>query len=469
MKFNTQSPPTLLCLFFSILIFASCSKDSDLMADYVALDPEVLVGTFVRSDTYQVSIISNSEDDTVEININSGSSGTITNSGTSGTTVNDTYQTSSSVSIVLDVLANDTFQKPEEVLIIEVSQPNNGNVVINSDNTLTYAPNTLLPGEDNFTYTTEFINENGKLSNEIGTVKVEIIPPTSANLLFKSGFEGVNVGAQTGDYKFITGTDSETGYSWPPTFWNSGVAGTPNGIHTISSQFGATYTNELVTMTGHTGAQTTALKVGIDAFPQPYKNTQTPYQINDIGGSQLGGVGEPEEIYHKFWIRLDDMSAVINGSNGNTSRMIWQFKSINFDDNWVIGDGDDDAYRISLYVYYNATDGLYFSTVADWQPREENAWWIQKNYMTVPTEEWFKVEIYDKVSDGEDGIFWIKINDVQIAYKEGRNLGNNNPTSWGPDIKAPDNLRYWTLWQFYSAYTGVQWIDDIEIWDGIPY
>ncbi len=149
MKFTPQSPLTMLCLFFSVTIFFSCSKDSDLMADYVALDPDIgTIAKFVANDIYQISITSNSEDETFEIIVNSGSSGTESgNSGTenvaNGGTVNDTYQTSSSASIILDVLANDTFTNKEEVDISEISQPDNGEVVINSDNTLAYTPSAI--------------------------------------------------------------------------------------------------------------------------------------------------------------------------------------------------------------------------------------------------------------------------------------------------------------------------------------
>ncbi|MEP0133060.1 MAG: Ig-like domain-containing protein [Eudoraea sp.] len=136
------------------------------MADYIAVDPEVLVGTYAKGDTYQISIISNSENETTEITVNSGSGDTNVNNGNSGTTVNDNYQTSSNGSIVLDVLANDTFEKPEEVSIIETSQPNNGTVVINDDNTLTYTPEEILAAEpvtDTFTYTAEMQNKDGTL------------------------------------------------------------------------------------------------------------------------------------------------------------------------------------------------------------------------------------------------------------------------------------------------------------------
>ncbi|WP_019671488.1 Ig-like domain-containing protein [Eudoraea adriatica] len=179
MKLNTPIPPSMLCLFFSIITLFSCSKDSDLMADYVSLDPEVLIGKYVRSDVYQISIVSNSEEDGFEITVNDVSS---ENSGSAGTTVNDDYQVSSSASIVLDVLANDTFIDLENVSIIDTSQPDNGEVLINSDNTLTYTPSSIETSVNTFTYTVEFVNADGTVGSETATVTININPTSSLKL-----------------------------------------------------------------------------------------------------------------------------------------------------------------------------------------------------------------------------------------------------------------------------------------------
>jgi hypothetical protein len=193
----------MLCLFLTIITFFSCSKDSDLLTDYVALDPDIgAIAKFVANDTYQVSISSNPEDDTFEITINSGentgSTGSSSTGNTlSGGTVDDSFQTSSSASIILDVLANDTFNNLDNVSIAEISQPDNGEVVINSDKTLTYTPFTVEASEDTFTYTAEFIREDGTVGKETGTVTVIINPSTvgqdkgQGSIIFNTDFETV--------------------------------------------------------------------------------------------------------------------------------------------------------------------------------------------------------------------------------------------------------------------------------------
>ena len=205
MKLNTSNPLGVLCLFFSIITLFSCSKDSDLMADYVALDREILIGKYVKSDSYLISIISNTEEDNYEIAINSGSEATI---------VNDTYQISSSASIVLDVLANDTFKNIENVSIIETSQPNSGSVVINSDNTLTYTPETTESIVDTFIYTAQVVNEDQSVTTEDGTVIVEVTNSANKNgtielntlKAFPSAFgAGQNLtGGRDGSYYAVT-------------------------------------------------------------------------------------------------------------------------------------------------------------------------------------------------------------------------------------------------------------------------
>lgn len=95
---------TKLMVFLLAIIFnISCSKDSDLLADYVISDAKasLFVANLAIDDYFVVT-----KDD----------------------------------EIVLDVLSNDSYENPEKVSIIKVTQPENGTVIINEDNTLTYIP-----------------------------------------------------------------------------------------------------------------------------------------------------------------------------------------------------------------------------------------------------------------------------------------------------------------------------------------
>ena len=144
MNINPQSPFKVL-LFSIIFIFhLSCSKDSDLLTDYVLRNSQEIVdGEYVVDDIYMVS-------------------------------QNDF--------IVLDVLSNDAYKEQDNVTITETSTPTNGSVVINTDNTLTYTPDPVtetvsVPETiDTFTYTTEIVKEDQSITTEEGTVTVVITP-----------------------------------------------------------------------------------------------------------------------------------------------------------------------------------------------------------------------------------------------------------------------------------------------------
>ncbi|WP_282163170.1 Ig-like domain-containing protein [Ulvibacterium marinum] len=136
MTSNTQPPLKvfLFCIFLTLGL--SCSKDSDLLSDYVLADADSSLENrrFVVDDTY--------------------------------------YYLAHNESIILDVLSNDQYDDQEEVTITETSSPSNGIVEINPDETLTYTPNSDAGIEDTFTYTTEVVNPDQSITAEEGTVTV---------------------------------------------------------------------------------------------------------------------------------------------------------------------------------------------------------------------------------------------------------------------------------------------------------
>ena len=151
MNLNTLPPLKLLLLCFVVIFQFSCSKDSDLLTDYVISDTSV-------------------------------------SKGIANLVVDDTYQVSLSGSIILDVLANDTFENGAEVVISETSTPANGTVAINNDETLTYTPNAEIleqvsnttntaAGEviDTFTYTAEVVNGDGSATTEEASVVITTV------------------------------------------------------------------------------------------------------------------------------------------------------------------------------------------------------------------------------------------------------------------------------------------------------
>ncbi len=137
MKLHVLSPLKVFVFIIALIFQFSCSKDSDLLTDYVLADAKEVID--VRKFV-----------------------------------VDDTYTISSSSSIELDVLSNDTFTEQEEVTITETSTPTNGTVEINADDTLTYTPETETPTTDSFTYTTEVVNEDQTVTTEEGNVTITV-------------------------------------------------------------------------------------------------------------------------------------------------------------------------------------------------------------------------------------------------------------------------------------------------------
>lgn len=159
-KFIRFSSKLTLPFFASFLLF-SCSKDADLLSEYVI----------------------NSEDSKLELAL----------------LINDSFFIEpGQTTILMDVLNNDNVSSNSNITIIDTSSPMNGTVTINDDNTLTYKVGTdtsstteettpeettteeptedvSTPEEDSFTYTAEVVDEEtGETTEEQATVTISV-------------------------------------------------------------------------------------------------------------------------------------------------------------------------------------------------------------------------------------------------------------------------------------------------------
>lgn len=75
-------------------------------------------------------------------------------------------------SLIIDVLANDDDVEGDSLTVVSVTQPTNGSVTINPDNTVTYQPAFNYFGNDNFTYTVE----DGNGGSATATVSITVQP-----------------------------------------------------------------------------------------------------------------------------------------------------------------------------------------------------------------------------------------------------------------------------------------------------
>lgn len=270
---------------------------------------------------------------------------------------------------------------------------------------------------------------------------------TDANLLFSSGFEASSYLCDSvscdsiGDfkitnwpgYKFIKGTDSVTGHSWPPNILGSKFG----GIHTVNDDGGAAISCEFQTVTGHTGTPTTALFQRIN-----YNSgtTQAPYQINNISQN-------PNELYISFWMKIDDTSLKANYD----WRVPFEYKTYGYDS----GKG----FRLIAYFEVDGGNGKERTRFAgDTFPNSTpQTWSISNSNIIPPKEAWFKNEFYIKWGDQNTGRAWWKIDGEIVADHKGI-------TTW-----YEDDLAYLFIHQIYGSNVPMhQWVDDIQIWDGDP-
>jgi hypothetical protein len=322
---------------------------------------------------------------------------------------------------------------------------------------------------DTFTYTAEVVNEDDTTSIGVGTVEVVIesldetettgendgetnpsdgttteeqndtatdtVENQTATLLFSSGFEGVTLSNPSYDYRYIQGTDKNTGFSWPPKILGStGTEQEPSGIHTINDGGSSTITNRLETVLGPKGNQTTALYQGIDGTTGV---TQTPYQINNIQEN-------PDELYITYWMKIDDTSL----SGAHKWRALWEYKTDDY--------GSGGGFRMIAFIYTDNNGRAYWNFQGDRNP--SNAVWEKSNFdIPVPRDEWFKVEYFFKWSEGADGRAFMKVNGQLVGEHRGATTANSK------------DLDFIILTQVYGDTSPMhQWVDDIEIWDGLP-
>jgi hypothetical protein len=265
----------------------------------------------------------------------------------------------------------------------------------------------------------------------------------AANVLFKSSFEGSLLLGKPYDcgtscWQDIKGSDSVTGYSWPPQIWRGGaklqlLADTPVTPDTVS-----TYVfNEIQRVIGPRGQQTSVLYSEIRK--RGGGATQTPYLLTPPATALQG------DLYVSYWIKLQPDLLERLGSNSWRALFEWKTSA---------------QQRLITYVYTDGLNKPYWDLKADDLSGGEirTFWEIANHAAPVPVGEWFKFEFFWHRSSQRDGRAWQAINGQVVFDHFGPLHGGNDPI---------DRIM---LTQVYAGGTvpKYQWVDDIEIWDGFP-
>ena len=254
-------------------------------------------------------------------------------------------------------------------------------------------------------------------------------------LLFSSGFENdVYIDStpyeNSEDYRFIKGKDLETGFSWPINI----LGANESALHYVDDDNHKAVTTEIQKIIGHNGDSTNTL-YSIENYDVDV--TQCPYEILDITDGT-------KDLYIKYWIKLDSASLV----KPNMWRTFFEWKTKDYAKNR--------GFRLISFIY-TEDDGIpYWHWQGDKDP-EHSIWEIDNKDVPVPLNKWFSTEFYWHWSEGDDGRALWKIN--------GQVIGDH----YGPTTRHGKSIDFIMLTQIYGNINPKhQWIDDIEIWDGIP-
>jgi hypothetical protein len=105
---------------------------------------------------------------------------TVTPSNDAPIAASDSATTAEDAPVAVAVLANDSDLDGDNLTVVELSDPDHGNVLLNADGTVTYTPDLDYSGPDSFTYRAR----DGALSSGIATVTLSVLdsendPPTA--------------------------------------------------------------------------------------------------------------------------------------------------------------------------------------------------------------------------------------------------------------------------------------------------
>jgi hypothetical protein len=259
----------------------------------------------------------------------------------------------------------------------------------------------------------------------------------SAKLLFSSGFEGgvyidPNLVLYSEDYAFIRGKDNKTGFSWPIDILGS----SESALHHIDDNNFQALEAEIQTVIGHNGRPTKAL-YNIEHYAVPNGATQYPYEILNITEGK-------KDLYVRYWMKIDTESL----TQKDKWRALFEYKTKDY----AVGTG----FRLISYIYTDKQGRAYWHWQGDANPKQ-SIWEIDNYDIPVPGNKWFLTEYYWHWSEGGDGRALWRIN--------GEVVGDH----YGPTTRNSKPIDFIILTQIYGdGNPKYQWIDDIEIWDGLP-
>jgi hypothetical protein len=279
------------------------------------------------------------------------------------------------------------------------------------------------------------------------SIQAAAAPPHE--LLFWTGFEGTTKLDKlqqadcwnNGCWQDLSGTDSVTGFNWPPRIWGGTaryqmLTNPQAGARATADNVGESMFNEVQTVTGHKGAQTRAM---YSAIVKPGgEDTQNPFILLPDSESPV--------MYISQWVKLQP--DLLEQMRRGTWRDLFEFKTTDTD------------YRLELgIVNFGGGTPLWQIRGDGWIPDYKEYWRVQNRSVPVPIGEWFKLEVYWRRSATPEGRVWMAVNGSVLLDRRGANTGPNG-----------SRINRIMVNQLYSggSYPIYQWMDDLQIWSDFP-
>jgi hypothetical protein len=321
-----------------------------------------------------------------------------------------------------------------------------------------------------------------------------VVTDNRATQLFSASFTGAVIGTRNPDtgqdphcnnepngnlncYLYVSGQDA-SGYTWPIRIWGANgrfqqITKRADATPATSRQFVDAQIVTLSPSESRTGNSTHALHQILRTPGSGGDFPQIPYMFQPPTGVTQG------DLYAKFWMKIRGATSTDNTVTSRW-RIPFQFKT-------------SSDYRTSLSIntwnysstYYPSCDsprvtdnhvhwllqGESWAAVSD--PEHPHIWQrcVTDQATTpahrVPINEWFKLEFFFRRSKTGPGHIWVDVNGNNIFnYRADDGLYGADPAK-----QAIDRLMLPQLYLGDGAalsYPQEQWIDDLEIWDGVP-
>ncbi len=216
--------------------------------------------------------------------------------------------------------------------------------------------------------------------------------------------------------------------------------------------------SDIVTVEGRDGKPTEALHMSVKADYDAGKST-TRNELS-LFYDEAAGHGY-DEGYVKYWMKLEDDFVERFPMERPNWRMMMEWKEP--DSGITTEKGGTNNYRINVHIVMKDGTPRWLVIGQEVQPVRITEWEETNLDHVVPTGRWFQVEAYMR-KHASDGRVFFAVDGETVCDYRGRTEHKDNPLP----------LKFWSIFKLYHGTKWLeagpthQWIDDVELWSGLP-